>query len=86
MKIKGNISLEVKSFRWKKMCRCYEPEAKDTKNAASPLPSFLRGPKLFSVANNGKYTTEKETSRNIVAPMPLYKPIMPFSRSSCKAI
>ena len=59
-----------------------QPEKNDTKNAASLDPSFLRGPNWLSVANNGKYTMENETSRIIVALIPLYKPMMPFSRSN----
>lgn len=62
------------------------PDANDTKNAASPLPSFFRGPNEFKVANNGKYTTENDTSRSVVAPIPLYKPNIPFSRNNSNAI
>lgn len=63
-----------------------QPDANEMKNAASPEPSFFRGPNWFSVANNGKYTTENETSRAIVAPMPLYSPSTPFSRNNVRAI
>lgn len=42
-----------------------------------PDPSLLLGPCSFKVANNGKYITEKETSLNIVAPVPLYNPTIP---------
>lgn len=42
-----------------------------------PDPSLLLGPKSFKVANNGKYITEKETSLNIVAAVPLYSPRIP---------
>ncbi len=34
-----------------------------------------------SVANNGKYTTEKDTSRAIVGYVPRYRPAMPLSLS-----
>lgn len=52
---------------------CYGKETK----YFSPDPSLFRGPKSFRVANNGKYITEKETSLNMVAPVPLYSPRIP---------
>ncbi len=36
-------------------------------------------------ANIGKYIIEKTTSRVNVAPTPLYKPAIPFSRYNCNA-
>lgn len=51
----------------------------------SPEPSLLRGPKEFSLANKGKYTIEKDTSRNMVAAVPLYRPKIPLVRSKSKA-
>lgn len=49
-----------------------------------PEPSFLRGPREFNLAKRGKYTMENDTSRNIVAAVPLYKPNMPLVRINSK--
>lgn len=59
-----------------------QPDRNDVQNTASPLPSFFRGPKALRRANRGKYTTEKVTSLNIVAAVPLYNPAMPLVRNS----
>ncbi|KAH1023960.1 hypothetical protein HUJ05_003530 [Dendroctonus ponderosae] len=61
------------------------PDKNEHQNTASPKakkkcvpdPSLLLGPKSLRVANSGKYITENETSRSIVAPVPLYKPKIP---------
>lgn len=63
-----------------------QPARNDVQKTASPLPSFLRGPRAFKRANKGKYTTEKLTSRNIVAAVPLYSPAIPRVRRRLRAI
>lgn len=47
-----------------------------------PDPSDFLGPSSLRLANRGKYMTEKETSLNMVAPVPLYKPRIPCCFSS----
>lgn len=63
-----------------------QPDRKEVQKTASPLPSFFRGPRALRWANSGKYTTEKVTSRSIVALVPLYSPAMPLVRISCSAM
>ena len=59
---------------------------KDHQNTDSVEPGYFLGPRVFKFANNGKYTTENNTSLNIVAPVPLYKPEMPFVRSNSRVM
>jgi len=42
-----------------------------TVKSFSPEPSLFLGPRSLRVAKRGKYITEKDTSLNIVAPVPL---------------
>lgn len=63
-----------------------QPARNDVQKTASPLPSFLRGPRAFKCANNGKQTIEKLTSRNIVAAVPLQSPAIPRVRKRSRAI
>ena len=45
-------------------------------------PGYFFGPSLFRFAKRGKQTIEKLTSLNMVAPMPRYRPKMPFVLSN----
>ena len=58
------------------------PDMNDHQNTDSVEPGYFLGPSEFKFANNGKYTTENRTSLNIVAPVPLYSPVIPLVRNN----
>ena len=62
------------------------PDINDHQNTDSVEPGYFLGPMAFRLANRGKYTTEKDTSLSIVAPVPLYNPEIPLVRSNSLVI